>query len=132
MTETKYGKYILRQTKKKATKKAAIPVALEGVKDWAGIKPRMNWHHIMAPEVLQKEPISYKYDKYLCFMGSDPKDSFDFGAEVEITIGKEVEKHKFSEATIICIPKGTLYGPIKFNKVTKPIICVEIAQGSGK
>ena len=130
MAETKYGKNILKQTKANPKKSAAIPLVLEGAKDWSGIKPRMGWHHIVAPVVLQKEPASHRFDKFMCFLGSDPNDSLDFGAEVEVTMGKEVEKHKIDASTIICIPKGTSYGPINFTKITKPIIFCEISMGA--
>jgi hypothetical protein len=129
MAESKYGKNILRQTTKNTKMSAAIPTVLEGVKDWAGIQHRMNWQHITAPVLLQKESRSHNFDKFMCFLGADPKDSFDFGAEIELTMGKEAEKHVIDASTIICIPKGTAYGPLNFKKVTRPIIFCEISKG---
>ena len=129
MADSKYGKYILRQTKPGA-KGPAIPVAFEGAKDWSGIQHRMTWNHIVKPVVLEKEPHSYNFDKFLCFLGNDPADSFTFGAEVELTMGKESEKHVIDHTSIVCIPKGTVYGPVNFKKVTKPILFCEISMGS--
>ena len=130
MAALKYSKNILRQTAKNTKKSAAIPLVLEGAKDWSGIKHRMNWQHITAPVILQKEPHSHNFDKFMCFLSNDPTGSFDFGAEIELTMGKEAERHIIDASTIICIPKGTVHGPLNFKKITKPILFCEISSGT--
>ena len=132
MAATKYGKNILRQTAKNTKKAAAIPVTLEGPKDWCGVKQRMTWTHVSKPVVVQKEAKSHKFDKFLCILGANPNDTLDIGTEIEITMGKEAEKHVVDSSTIVCIPKGTSYGPINVLKVTKPIILCEISMGADK
>jgi hypothetical protein len=127
---SKYEKNILRQTTKNSKKSPAIPLTLEGAKDWCGIQNRMNWHHITAPVMLQKESKTHKFDKFMCFLSNDPNGSFDFGAEIELTMGKESEKHVIDSSTIICIPKGTAYGPLNFKKITQPILFCEISTGA--
>jgi len=125
----KYGKYILRQTKPSPKGAPAIPLALEGTKDWAGIQHRMTWNHILKPVVMDKEPHSHTFDEFLCFLGNDPKDSFDFGAEIELSLGKEGEKHIIHHTSIVCLPKGLIHGPINFKKITKPILFCDISMG---
>lgn len=126
MAEGKYGKYILRQTKPSAKGQGAIPLALEAVKDWAGIQHRMVWNHVVQPAVMGQEAHSHDFDEFFCFSGNDPKDSFDFGAEIELSLGKEGEKHVIDHTSIVCVPKGLVHGPINFKKVTKPILFCDI------
>jgi hypothetical protein len=127
MAESKYGKYILRQTRP-GPKGPAIPLALEGMKDWAGIQHRMTWNHVVQPVVLEKEPHAHDFEEFLCFLGNDPANSFDFGGEVELTLGGE--KHTIDHTSIVCVPKGVSHGPINFKKVTKPILFCDISMGA--
>ena len=129
MAESKYGKYILRQTKANQNPGAAIGVALEGSKDWSGIKPRMTWYHIVAPVVLEEKPHSFNYERFLCFFASNPKDSFDFDGEIELSMGQEGEKQIISASTIAVIPKGMMHGPINFKRVNTPILFCDIRAG---
>ena len=126
MAKLKYEEYILRQTKPHPKILAATPALLEGIKDWGGIQHRMNWKHISQPNLLVKEPHSHDFDEFLCFLGSDPTNAFDFGAEVELSLGKEGEKHVVDFATIICIPKGLVHGPLNFRRIDKPVLFCNI------
>jgi hypothetical protein len=126
MAESKYGKIILRQTKPHAKISAATPSALEGVKDWAGIQHRMNWKYIAQPVLIDEGLHTHDFDEFFCFLGSDPNNAFDFGAEVEVKLGKEGEKQVVTNSTIICIPKGLVHGSVNFKKVEKPVIFANI------
>jgi hypothetical protein len=46
----------------------------------------------------------------------------DFGAEVELVMGKEGEKHVITSTTFVYIPKGLLHCPLVFKKVDRPIM----------
>jgi hypothetical protein len=121
-TSTKFGKYILRQTKP-AEVSAATPVNFDkGPKDWAGIQHRMYWKNVAKPIVMVEEPHKHDFDEFLCFFGADPANSFDLGAEIELSLGKEKERHVINAATIIAVPKGLVHGPLNFKKVTKPMM----------
>jgi uncharacterized RmlC-like cupin family protein len=58
----------------------------------------------------------------LFMMGGE--DLYDFGAEVELTLGagKDREKHIITKSSIVYIPAGLPHLPWSFKKVTKPII----------
>ncbi len=126
MAEGKYGKYILRQTKATGKGPSVMPVALEGQKDWAGIGHRMVWSHVVQPGQFGQELHSHDFEEFYCFLGNDARDSFDFGAEVEVSLGKEGEKQTIDHTSIVCVPKGLIHGPINFKKVTKPILFCNI------
>jgi hypothetical protein len=121
MAGSQYGKYILRQTTP-AEIAAAAPVTLDGLKNWGGIHHRMEWQHITKPNILVEAPHSHDFDEFLCFFSSDPTNAFDLGGEVELSMGIEGEKQVIDSGTIVCIPKGTVHGPLKFTKVKKPMM----------
>jgi hypothetical protein len=125
MDESKYGKYILRDTggnKSQPGPSAVKPAVLEGLKDWAGIQHRINWRYISQPVVMEKEPHSHDFDEFLCFTGSDPAHAEEFGAEIELSLGKEGEKHLINKPSVICIPRDLVHCPLNFKKVTKPVL----------
>jgi hypothetical protein len=129
MAESKYGKYILRETggKKPPPEKSAItPAVLEGLKDWGGIQHRIDWKYVSQPVLLEKEPHSHDFDEFLCFLGCDPLNPQDFGAEVEISLGKEGEQHTIDATSVVCIPKELIHGPLNFKRVGKPILFCNI------
>ncbi len=121
MADSKYGKYILKGTASK-TSGPAIATVMEGLKDWGGIHHRMTWQHITAPTVMAEKPHSHDFDEFLCFLSCDPSNAYNFGAEIELSMGKEEEKQTIDAATIVCIPKGLVHGSINFKKVGRPIL----------
>lgn len=126
MAESKYGKYIARGTAGKETQPGVMPSLLGEPKDWAGIQHRINWNYVSQPAVMEKEPHSHDFDEFLCFLGSNPAEPKDFGAEIEISMGTEGEKQVIDVPTVVCIPKGMVHCPINFRKVDRPVIYCNI------
>jgi hypothetical protein len=62
----------------------------------------------------------HPYDTCLVFAGLEPKDPNYLGAEIEICLGEEFEKHVIDVPSIVCIPRNLPYGPIATRKVEKP------------
>ncbi len=60
------------------------------------------------------------YDTCLVFAGLDPNNIDYLGAEIEISLGKDYEKHVIDVPSVVCIPKMLPYGPITTKKVEKP------------
>ena len=50
----------------------------------------------------------------------------DFGAEVELYLGDEGEKHIIDKTTVVHVPAGLSHCPLNFTKVDKPIIFMDI------
>jgi hypothetical protein len=48
----------------------------------------------------------------------------DLGAEVEMHLGPEIEKHIFNKSTIIWIPANFIHSPWKPLKTTRPWIFI--------
>jgi hypothetical protein len=55
-------------------------------------------------------------------MGMDCNDLSVLGAEVETTLGKEMEKHSFNTPTVVVVPQGFPHGRTTILKLDKPII----------
>jgi len=125
MSETKYGKYIIRATgveKPRPDISAVLSPVLEGIEDWAGIQHRINWKYISQPVVVVEEPHTHDYDEFLVFLASDASNAQDFGAEVELSLGEEGEKYIINTTSVVCIPKGLIHCPLNFRKISKPIL----------
>ncbi len=60
------------------------------------------------------------YDTCLIFFGHDTKKLGYLGAEIEIALGKEQEKHTFNAPTVVTVPKGLPYLPLVVKRVDKP------------
>jgi hypothetical protein len=63
---------------------------------------------------------THPYNECLVFAGLEPKDPHYLGAEIEIALGPNYEKHTISVPSIVCVPNGLPHGPIITRKVEKP------------
>ncbi|OGO31855.1 MAG: hypothetical protein A2Z29_04505 [Chloroflexi bacterium RBG_16_56_11] len=80
------------------------------------------------------EPHKHNYEEIFLFLGTDPKDTRDLGAEVEFWIGegKDREKIIFNTSSSIYVPPGVVHFPQYWRKVTRPVITVVIMPTTGK
>ncbi len=123
MPESKYGSHILRN----AFKKHHQMEGLSASGDDMDCDCIMTHHVFYKPEMILKEPHVHDFTQLLCFMGTNPMDVRDFGgAEVEICLGEEQEKHLITSPVIITATKGLYHGPLFVKSVPKPIIFLEI------
>ncbi len=68
------------------------------------------------------KPHVHPYTEFLLFMGADCNDLSDLGAECEMYMGKEMEKHVITTPTIVIQPKEHAHCPLIVNKQDKPWI----------
>ena len=132
--ETKYGKYIVQDIYMKEERDPDLPkmpkfttgpsiMVHEG---GLGADCSIAYHCVTSPIDMPTPPHSHDCHQFLCFFGGDPKNTKDFGAEIEICLGEEYEKHYIDQSTIVSIPPNLLHCPLNFKKVDKPIIFMEI------
>ena len=93
-------------------------LAFYGAKHFPGLNYWIRWNLFTKQHTFQDPPHSHDFDQVFHFMGGDPMDLTDFGAEVEFTL--EGEKHIFNRMTLIYVPKGMNHCPIYVRKVKKP------------
>ena len=63
---------------------------------------------------------SHPFDECLLFFGYDDDNMSYLGSDMEIALGKEQEKHKFSVPTLVVAPKAMPHCPLITEKVYKP------------
>ncbi|OGO32411.1 MAG: hypothetical protein A2Z29_02370 [Chloroflexi bacterium RBG_16_56_11] len=68
---------------------------------------------------------SHDFTEMLCFIGGNPLDITDFGAEIEFTLGGE--KHVITSPAVVAIPAGLKHCPIIFRKVERPLVFLEVS-----
>ncbi|MFC1949411.1 hypothetical protein ACFLW0_04485 [Chloroflexota bacterium] len=63
---------------------------------------------------------THAFDECLLFFGYDDDDLGYLGSDMELSLGKEWEKHTFSVPTVAVAPKGFPHCPLVTEKVYKP------------
>lgn len=63
---------------------------------------------------------SHPFDECLIFFGYDDEDLGYLGSDMELALGKELEKHHFSVPTVVVAPGGMPHCPLITKKVYKP------------
>jgi len=76
---------------------------------------------------LSTKPHVHDYDEAIFFIGSDPRNFSDLGAEVEFAIGEEQEKHVCDQPTAVVFPKGTPHCPIVTRRIDRPYLCMAVS-----
>jgi len=86
----------------------------------------MGYHCVTKPIVFN-ETHTHNNEEVLCFIGGNPTDITDFGAEIEIELGPEHEKHTITQTACVSIPANLAHCPLNIKKVSKPIVFLEIS-----
>jgi hypothetical protein len=75
-------------------------------------------------------PHKHDEDEIFLFLGTNPKDANDLGADVEFWLGEgeQTEKIAINTSTFVFIPKGLVHMPIYFRNVKRP--CLRVMIGS--
>ena len=78
---------------------------------------------------LSTKPHVHDYDEAVFFIGTDPYNLDDLGAEVEISIGElgKEEKHVFDKPSVLVAPKGLHHCPIVTKRIDKPYVCMAVS-----
>lgn len=85
------------------------------------------WNCVTEPFLMVKDPHTHEFDQFLHFFNADSLHVADFPAEVEITLGEEMETHVITQPTVLHIPAGTLHGPLDFKVVDGPVVFMNVA-----
>jgi hypothetical protein len=125
----KYDKYIAHPPRRQIKAEDDGRTVFDGL--WVNHQ-MFNTNFNMGHQFVKKPFISnnpchtHNFDEYLAWYGGNPADPEEFGAEVVLYLGAELEKHVFTKPTIVFIPKGFPHCPLEITKVVKPIIQIEI------
>ena len=131
MTETKYGKYFFRELKPYEQRGPGATIARldDGVIKgshfyWVLLMPTLP-----APrDIVGHPPHIHKDAELLFHIGTNPDDPTDLGAEVELCMGPELEKHVITKSCVVYIPPGFIHAPWRPIKTWRPWIFIEAIQ----
>jgi hypothetical protein len=125
----KYDKYIAHPPRRQIYAEDNGRTVFDGL--WVNHK-MFNYNFNMGHQFVKKPFKSnnpchtHNFDEFLAWYSGNPLDPEDFGAEVVLYLGPELEKHVFTKPTIVFIPKGFPHCPLEITRVDRPIIQIEI------
>ncbi|MBI4295801.1 MAG: hypothetical protein HY667_01645 [Chloroflexi bacterium] len=126
MTEIKYAKHVITLP---IVKGKGAPLMSAGADVLNGFNCHIIYAFAFETGITGKsvEPHTHDYDEAVFFLGSDPHNIGDLGAEVEFAIGEEQEKHVFTVPTAVVIPGGLPHCPIITRRIDKPYLCMAVS-----
>lgn len=99
-------------------------------------KDKVGFDFVMLYESMKKAPYricpdpdkphAHPTTQIMCFLGTDPDNPEDLGAEFEICLGKEEERHAFTGSTAVVTPPFLPHWPGGLLKADKPIVMCDI------
>ncbi|HJX13268.1 MAG TPA: hypothetical protein VJ377_07050 [Dehalococcoidales bacterium] len=129
MAKTKYGKYFLTQPEPGAPKKGfwANDNTVAYTDDDVIKGSELFWAVRMGPAWIAPPhgPHTHQDPEVLVMLGTDPDDPWDLGAEIELCMGPEMEKHVITRSTLVYIPANFLHCPIAYRNVRRPFIFIQ-------
>ena len=73
---------------------------------------------------------THDFNQALLFLGTDTDDIGSLGAEVELCLGEEGEKHMITTSTAISVPKGFPHFPANISRMEKRFIFMTVSCAS--
>ncbi len=126
MAETKYGKHVIREPFYKATEDFnGASILAHTDDDKAGVV--YEYHCINQDGWSIKDSRTHDTWELLCFIGGNPGNITDLGAEVSICLGDDKEEHIITGSTIVSIPPGLKHGPVTVKKYSRPFVLLRIS-----
>ena len=131
VADNKYGKYLLREpwgivnpANPDPNQPLYVGVNQEG--------PAEGWDEpftqvlrpIYKPYLMIDKPHAHDCAEFLYFIGGNPMDFSDFGAEIEFVMGEgdDAETYIIDSTTWVYVPKDLPHCPLNFKRVDKPIM----------
>lgn len=137
MAETKYGKYFVTYDPEKwPPMRTPVVIRLED-----SVVKGSNFyfvHWVLPGQAEMREdpafivghpPHTHKDHEILMFIGTDPNNPMELGAECELYMGPEMEKHVINKTSAVYVPANLIHCPFKVLKTVRPWILIQIHQG---
>ena len=125
MTESQYGKYILKEPKGQLHDGTEFEGFLASPEK-LGLECQILFSAIIKESLEGDEPEPHVHDfpHVMCFFGSNPLDLYDFDAEIEFYLGGE--KQIIDAPSVVTVPAGLVHCPLIFKRIGKPVMWVEV------
>ena len=133
MENTKYGKYFLSYD---GEQKFPLGNILAKFDDSIVKGSNAYFLHWVMPDVdinadafqIGHPPHIHKSAELLFHIGTNPEDPTDLGAEIEFSMGEEMEKHVITKTTVVYIPPNVVHAPWRPLRIDRPFIFLEVNQ----
>jgi hypothetical protein len=79
-----------------------------------------------ATKIAGHGPHKHRDAEVIVALGTDPDHPEDLGAEFELVMGPEMEKHVVNKPSLVFIPGGLIHCPFRVTKVTQPFIFMDM------
>jgi len=89
-------------------------------KDAAGGGLTLFWFPVAEPHIMYEPPHSHDHSMLAIFLGGNPLNVGEFGAELDMWLGEEGEKHTVRSTSAVYHPSGLVHRHVDFQKVDKP------------
>jgi hypothetical protein len=123
---SKYGKHVIQEPFYRATEEFGGGTIFKSTgEDNAGFV--FEHHYIDNLGWSIDKARTHDTHELLCFIGGNPGNIRDLGAEVTISLGNDNEEHIINDATVVSIPAGLKHGPLLVENVTKPVVFLEVS-----
>ena len=76
----------------------------------------------------------HDYEEVFLFLGTDPQDTTDLGAEIEFWLGEGEERDKvvLTTSSAVYVPGGLVHFPLTYRNVKRPVMQVTIMPSAEK
>lgn len=126
MKENKYARHFLTEPALRNKPKIPMPYPSAYIDSalhfGSAANFSMAWRYINKPMLFDRIPHAHDFDEFLCFMGGNLEDIFDFDATIELSMGEEEEVCLIEQATVVYIPAGLVHTPLTFKRIDKPVL----------
>jgi hypothetical protein len=137
MAESKYGKYFIEYdpTRWPMERRPVMARMEDGVAKGSHfylvhwVMPGFGGEFPADDPYAGHPPHIHRDAELLFHIGTNPDDPMDLGAEVEMFMGPELERHVFNRTTVIWIPPNFIHSPWRPIKTVRPWIFIEVNQG---
>lgn len=135
-TEGEFGKYVVQENKFVSKSKEFT----EFYKTYANrllwmdsnvvpgaFQMNMSWYHSASPvrPLLRHDEHVHEFDELIGFLGTDPENPYDLGAEIEVGVGGEL--HRLTKSSMIFLPAGLKHLPLSIISLDKPVLHFSIS-----
>jgi hypothetical protein len=131
MAQNKYHKYLTTDCTILGKVSGQYMSSMRDLKSFGDGNFSIETVFIWEPRTLTDKPHRHEFPQYLCFFSATHGNARDFDAVVELSLGEEEEKQIITAPTVVYVPAGLDHGPLRFSRVEKPVLFIDVALTGG-
>ncbi len=99
-----------------------------GTNNFYSVHWNMPQERVEVTDNVGHPPHMHKENEIMMLIGMDPENPDDLGAEVQMCIGEDMEKHIFTKSCTVIIPGGTPHGNFRIVESKRPWMFVQVQE----